>query len=141
MDADEIISKLNLQPHPEGGYYAETFRDPREASGRSVGSAIFFLLKAGEVSRWHVVDATEIWHYYAGSPLKLGIAAPDGPKEMQILGADLAAGQLPQRVVPAGYWQQAESGGEWTLVGCTVSPGFEFDGFTMADEGWEPPSS
>ncbi|MDJ0615050.1 MAG: cupin domain-containing protein [Rhizobiaceae bacterium] len=136
--ADDIIEKLNLMPHPEGGYFRETFRDPKETNGRSVGTAIFFLLKAGEISRWHKVDATEIWHFYAGSPLKLGLAEENGSAETLILGNDLADGQLPQHVIPTGWWQQAQSLGEWTLVGCTVSPGFEFSGFEMAGEGWEP---
>ena len=136
--ADEIIEKLGLQPHPEGGYFRETFRDPADHSNRSVGTAIFFLLKAGEISRWHRVDASEIWHYYAGAALELGIADEGAQAETLILGPDLDQGELPQRVVPAGWWQQARSLGDWTLVGCTVSPGFEFSGFEMAPEGWNP---
>ena len=138
LSAEEIISRLKLEPHPEGGYFRETFRDAREVGGRSVGTAIFFLLKAGEISRWHKVDAAEIWHFYAGAPLELGIAEDGNEANILILGTDLEAGELPQYVIPAGYWQQARSLGEWTLVGCTVSPGFEFSGFNMAPEGWEP---
>jgi len=138
MNADDIIAKLNLVPHPEGGYFRETFRDAVEMNGRSVGTAIFFLLKAGEVSRWHKVDATEIWHFYSGSPLELGLAADGAYAETLTLGNELALGQLPQHVIPAGLWQQARSMGDWTLVGCTVSPGFKFSGFEVAKEGWEP---
>jgi len=140
--ADDIISELDLSPHPEGGYFRETFRDPKEVNGRSVGTAIFFLLRAGEVSRWHKVDAVEIWHFYAGSPLELGLADETGKNATtEVLGSEFSAGQLPQRFVPTGWWQQARSLGDWTLVGCTVSPGFEFSGFEMAPENWEPETS
>lgn len=138
LSADQIIAQLDLTPHPEGGYFKETFRDPQNVDGRSVGTAIFFLLKAGEVSRWHKVDATEIWHFYGGSPLKLGLADQGHASETLILGNALEQGELPQHVIPAGWWQQAQSLGEWTLVGCTVSPGFEFSSFEMAPDGWEP---
>lgn len=138
MNADEIIKKLDLQPHPEGGFFRETFRDDIKVDGRSVGTAIFFLLRAGEVSRWHKVDAAEIWHFYAGSPLKLGMAKPDDEATTHILGNNLANNELPQHLIPAGWWQQAQSLGDWTLVGCTVSPGFEFSSFVMAEDSWEP---
>ncbi len=138
MTADEIIAKLNLSPHPEGGYFRETFRDEREIDGRSVGTAIFFLLKAGQISRWHKVDAAEIWHFYAGSPLELGLAEDGNAAQTLILGNNLNEGELPQHVIPTGWWQQARPLGEWTLVGCTVSPGFEFSGFEMAPKDWEP---
>ncbi|MEO0327874.1 MAG: cupin domain-containing protein [Pseudomonadota bacterium] len=138
MTADEIIRKLELQPHPEGGYFRETFRDPKTVDGRSVGTAIFFLLREGEISRWHKVDAAEIWHFYAGAPLELGLAEDEKSSDTLILGSDLEQGQLPQHVIPTGWWQQARSLGAWTLVGCTVSPGFEFSSFEMAKEGWEP---
>lgn len=134
MTADDIIRTLDLQPHPEGGHYRETFRDPRTVDGRSVGTAIYFLLKAGERSHWHRVDATEIWHFHAGAPLELSI---EGQAPV-ILGPDLAAGERPQGIVPTGAWQAAESLGEWTLVGCTVSPGFDFAGFELAPPGWSP---
>lgn len=137
LTAADIISRLDLQPHPEGGRFRETFRDPRAVDGRSVGTAIYFLLSAGEVSRWHRVDAAEIWHFYAGAPLELGIADP--AERRLILGTDLVAGQRPQAVVPAHAWQQARSLGDWTLVCCTVAPGFEFDAFEMAPVGWSPP--
>ncbi len=140
MTADEIIERLGLAPHPEGGHYRETFRDPQtDASARAASTAIYFLLRAGEVSRWHKVDAAEIWHWYAGAPLELGLAPPVGTSVIRRhLGSDLTAGQEPQIVVPAGHWQQARSLGAWTLVGCTVAPGFEFAGFVMAPPGFEP---
>jgi uncharacterized protein len=142
MTADEIIRLLALQPHPEGGHYRETFRDPGRdsggsAPGRAHSTAIYFLLKAGEVSRWHRVDAAEAWHWYAGAPLLLTVAGEIGRRELR-LGMDLAAGERPRAVVPVHAWQQAQSLGAWTLVGCTVAPGFEFAGFEMAPPGFEP---
>ncbi|MGI9402486.1 MAG: cupin domain-containing protein [Rhizobiaceae bacterium] len=139
LTADEMISRLQLAPHPEGGHFRETWRDPQENDGRSFGTAILFLLKSGEVSHWHRVDAAEIWHFYAGAPLELLKAEKEGsPVEKQVLGTDISTGHSPQIVIPAGYWQSAKSTGDWTLVGCTVSPGFEFSGFELADQGWEP---
>lgn len=137
QSASEIIKRLGLEPHPEGGHFRETFRDPREIGGRSVSTAIYFLLRAGEVSYWHRVDAAELWHFYAGAPLELSIASAGGLSVVR-LGIDLAHGEMPQGVVPAGAWQSARSLGEWTLVGCTVAPGFEFAGFELAPEGWSP---
>jgi predicted cupin superfamily sugar epimerase len=140
MDAAEVVRTLALAPHPEGGHYRETYRDPAvDGSGRSVGTAIYYLLRAGEVSRWHRVDAGEIWHFYAGAPLMLGIVAPDGTSSWQAVGSDLSRGERPQVVVPKGSWQSARSLGAWSLVGCTVAPGFEFAGFEMAPPGWRPP--
>jgi len=139
MGADEVVRLLGLSPHPEGGHYRETFRDPRrDADGRSAGTAIYYLLAAGEVSAWHRVDAAEIWHFHAGAPLALTVSADGREAETIRLGVDLAAGERPQGVVPAGHWQKAASLGAWTLVGCTVAPGFEFAGFEMAPAGWEP---
>ena len=136
-EADRIIKELGLTPHPEGGYFRETFRDTEPEGGRSHATAIYFLLKAGEISRWHRVDAVEIWHWHAGAPLALTIV--EGKQRCEVkLGMDLAAGERPQAVVPAGAWQQAKSLGPWTLVGCTVAPGFEFAGFEMAPEGFHP---
>jgi uncharacterized protein len=134
--AAEIIARLELKPHPEGGHYRETFRDSSvDADGRSRSTAIYFLLARGERSHWHRVDAVEVWHYYAGDALILQIA--DGGEQRRVrLGADLAAGEVPQAVVPAQAWQAAESTGEWTLVGCTV--GFEFATFELAEPGWSP---
>jgi predicted cupin superfamily sugar epimerase len=139
IPADDIIRLLGLQPHPEGGHYRETFRDVAggDGSGRAHSTAIYFLLRAGEVSRWHRVDAAEVWHWHAGAPLLLSVADAAGRRETR-LGVDLAGGQRPQAVVPAQAWQQAQSLGEWTLVGCTVAPGFEFAGFEMAPAGFEP---
>lgn len=139
LTAAEVIALLELTPHPEGGHYRETFRDPREVDGRSVGTAIYFLLAEGERSHWHHVDAAELWHFHDGAPLELEIA-DKGVKRVVILGSDLAAGQQPQGVVPKGAWQAARSTGAWTLVGCTVAPGFDFAGFEMAPHGWSPSS-
>jgi predicted cupin superfamily sugar epimerase len=135
--ADDIIAKLNLAPHPEGGHFRQTFRDV-SANGRALSTAIFYLLKAGELSRWHRIDATEIWHWYAGDSLELSQSTDTSAPVIQILGSDIFAGERPQIVVPAYAWQSARSLGEWTLVGCTVTPGFEFSGFELAPENWEP---
>lgn len=134
---NDIIARLDLAPHPEGGHYRETFRDVA-VNGRACSTAIFYLLKAGEVSRWHRVDAAEVWHWYAGAALELSQANDVGPPAAQILGNDILAGQQPQIVVPAHVWQSARSLGDWTLVGCTVAPGFEFAGFEMAPDDWAP---
>lgn len=133
MTAEEVVALLGLAPHPEGGFFRETFRDAAGPDGRSRGTAIYYLLAAGERSHWHRVDATEIWHFHAGAPLRLFIG-----RESLVLGTDLAAGERPQGMVPPHEWQAAESLGAWTLVGCTVSPGFEFSGFELAPEGFEP---
>lgn len=139
LDAQEIIRVLELKPHPEGGHYRETFRDERGDGKRAASTAIYFLLAEGEVSHWHRVDAVEIWHWHAGAPLRLSIAPPDGVSSDVILGPDLAAGARPQGIVPAGYWQSARSLGAWTLVGCTVAPGFQFETFELAEKGFAPP--
>ena len=132
--ADELIERLRLEPHPEGGWFRETWRDPDVDGRRGNGTAIYFLLRAGERSHWHRVDAAEVWHHYAGDPLELSI----GRDRRVVLGLDLAAGEVPQAVVPAGEWQAARSLGAFTLVGCTVSPAFRFEGFELAPEGWSP---
>lgn len=139
LSARAVIERLDLKPHPEGGHYRETFRDPRvDADGRSVSTAILFLLDVGEVSEWHRVDAAEVWHWHAGAPLVL-TTSPDGhDASARHLGPALDAGQLPQLVVPPGVWQTATSLGAWTLVGCTVAPGFRFEGFELAPPGWRP---
>jgi predicted cupin superfamily sugar epimerase len=131
MTADDVIRLLELQPHPEGGHYRETFRD---GDGRGHSTAIYFLLSAGEASRWHRIDAAEVWHFYAGAPLELRVAdAPDDAAACTaMLGPDLAAGQRPQAVVKPGQWQAARSLGAFTLVGCTVAPGFDFRFFELA---------
>jgi hypothetical protein len=138
MNADRIIAELGLAPHPEGGHFRETFRDTEQAGGRARSTAIYFLLKAGEVSRWHRVDAVEIWHWYAGAPLMLAVLPPGGAKATLKLGPAVLDGERPQGLVHPGHWQQAWSLGTWTLVGCTVAPGFEFAGFELAPEGFEP---
>lgn len=136
--AAEIIARLELKPHPEGGHYRETFRDPRvDADGRSASTAIYFLLAHGERSHWHRIDAVETWHYYAGHALTLRIADDAGTRTVT-LGTDLAAGEVPQAIVPVQAWQSAASTGDWTLVGCTVAPGFDFAKFELAPKGWEP---
>jgi len=138
-EAEAVIRRLGLVRHPEGGWFRETFRDTSHAAGtRAASTAIYYRLQAGEVSRWHRVDAAEVWHWYAGAPLRLTLSADGRASETHILGTDLAKGAEPQRVVPAGLWQTARSLGDWTLVGCTVAPGFEFAGFELAPEGWEP---
>ena len=136
--ADEIIRLLGLEAHPEGGHFRETWRAAAIAGERAAGTAIYYLLREGEVSHWHRVDATEIWHWHAGSPLELSLS-PDGRSvERKQLGTSFSAGLRPQLLVPAHCWQSARSLGEWTLVGCTVSPAFEFSGFEMAPGGWQP---
>jgi len=133
-----VIRLLELKPHPEGGHYRETYRDPRPIEGgRAASTAIYFLLRRGERSHWHRVDAAEAWHWYAGSALILHIDSA-GVTSSARLGPDLAAGERPQAVVPAHAWQAAETTGDWTLCGCTVAPGFEFSGFELAPEGWNP---
>jgi uncharacterized protein len=150
LSAADVIRLLELKPHPEGGHFRETFRDavsyPRPLagegregpSGRAASTAIYFLLALGERSRWHRIDAVEVWHWYAGAPLRLEIASGNGSRKRVTLGSDLAAGERPQAGVPARAWQSAESLGDWTLVGCTVAPGFAFSGFELAPESWEP---
>jgi len=137
MTPEDIIAELALQPHPEGGYFRETFRDCGDVA-RAHSTAIYYLLKDGQRSHWHRVDAAEVWHWYAGSPLELSIEIRDGEVRRHVLGQDLANGARPQCVVPPLHWQSARSFGVWTLVGCTVAPGFEFSGFEMAPPGWEP---
>ncbi len=134
-EADRLIQLLDLKPHPEGGYFRETFRDGgQERNGaRAYSTAIYFLLKKGEASRWHRVDAAEVWHFYRGAPLELKIG-----RDTYVLGANIDEAQAPQVVVPPGAWQAARSLGEYTLVGCTVAPGFDFAHFEMAQDGFEP---
>lgn len=135
--AAAVIARLGLRPHPEGGWYSETFRDPRP-DARGYSTAIYYLLQEGERSHWHRVDAAEIWHFHAGAPLELGLSADGVTTETHVLGVDLDRGERPQIVAPAGCWQSARSLGGWTLVGCTVAPGFVFEGFEMAAPGWAP---
>lgn len=133
--AHDLIERLALQPHPEGGWYRETWRDL--AMPRARGTAILFLLEAGQRSHWHRVDADELWLWHAGSPLWLG-HADAGPVTATRLGPDVLAGQSPQVRIPAGHWQSAEADRGWALVSCVVVPGFQFAGFELAAPGWEP---
>jgi predicted cupin superfamily sugar epimerase len=138
LTAADVIARLDLKPHPEGGHFRETFRDKRsDAEGRAASTAIYFLLARGERWHWHRIDAAEVWHYYAGSALVLEIADDSGSRAIR-LGPDLAAGEVPQAIVPARTWQAATSCGDWTLVGCTVTPGFDFAKFELAPKNWTP---
>ncbi len=138
-EARALIATLGLAPHPEGGWYRETWRGPAGADGRASETMIYFLLEAGQQSHWHTVDATEIWCWHAGHGIDLGTAPGDaGPVEWHRLGADFAAGEAPQRVIPPRHWQAARASHGWALVSCMVSPGFEFSGFVLAEPGWEP---
>jgi predicted cupin superfamily sugar epimerase len=137
LTAQDVIRLLGLKPHPEGGHFCETFRDPRTINGRAASTAIYFLLKRGERAHWHRVDAVETWHWHVGSALTLRIHEHAVTTTLR-LGADLAAGERPQAVVPMHAWQVAESTGDWTLCGCIVAPGFEFSGFELAPPGWTP---
>lgn len=134
----ELIALLDLAPHPEGGFYRETWRHQAADGARGAGTSILFLLPGGVHHRWHRVDSAEIWHFHGGAPLALDTATEDGPVHTSQLGLDLRAGQQPQLIVPAHAWQRARSLGAWTLVGCTVSPAFLFEVFEIAPEGWMP---
>jgi predicted cupin superfamily sugar epimerase len=137
-EAARLIELLELKPHPEGGHFREAFRDPHGSGGRAHSTAIYFLLRAGEHSRWHRIDAVEIWHFYRGAPLELFVAEEGRSATRHVLGNNIADGERPQIVVPARAWQSARSPGAFTLVGCTVAPAFEFSKFEMAPEGFEP---
>ena len=136
MDADEIIARYELTPHPEGGHYREIYRAQAEDGGRGAVTSIYYLLRAGEVSAWHRVDAVEIWHYHAGDALRLELSLDGVATTSHRLGIDDNA--WPQVTVPVGAWQSARPDGAWTLVGCTVAPAFEFAGFELAPPGWRP---
>jgi predicted cupin superfamily sugar epimerase len=141
--ARDIVERLGLAPHPEGGYFREIYRDVPPSGGRGAVTSIHFLLAGGQASHWHRVDAHEVWHFHAGAPLILSLAETDaGPVETVTLGPDPLAGHAPQAVVPPNAWQAARTAAAqadgWSLVGCTVAPAFTFDGFEMAPEGWSP---
>ncbi|MBN8891806.1 MAG: cupin domain-containing protein [Rhodospirillales bacterium] len=138
LDAAEVIAALGLQPHPEGGHFRETWRDAAPDGGRGAGTAILFLLRGGEASHWHRVDASELWLWQAGAPLHLRLSHDARRVDLLRLGPNLAGGEALQGVVPPGSWQAAASLGAWTLVTCTVAPDFHFAGFTLAPPGWEP---
>jgi predicted cupin superfamily sugar epimerase len=138
LPADDVIRRLGLAPHPEGGHYRETFRDGAvNVDGRAASSAIYFLLRAGEASRWHRIDAVEVWHWYAGASLELTVRSP--VESQYRLGNALELGELPQAVVPANAWQRARSLGDWSLVGCTVAPAFRFETFELLAPGLADP--
>lgn len=141
MTPKELIESLGLVPHPEGGHYRETWRH-HDGERRGAGTAIYYLLRDGERSHWHRVDAAEIWHHYAGAPLTLSTFAEGGAQvRRRVLGPNISEGERPQLVVAPNEWQSAESLGAWTLVGCTVSPAFEFERMEMASPEWEPEPS
>ncbi|MBB3542620.1 cupin domain-containing protein [Rhizobium sp. BK399] len=138
MSPDDIIRELGMQPHPEGGWYVQTFRDT-DGGSRGHSTAIYYLLKAGQRSHWHRVrDAVEVWHHYAGAPLALHRSQDGSGRETVVLGTDILKGERPQAVIPANWWQSAETTGDYTLVGCTVAPGFDFASFEMAPPDWQP---
>lgn len=138
LTAARIVEALGMQRHPEGGWYVETWRDAAGTDGRARGTAIYYLLEAGDHSHWHRVDATEIWHWHAGAALRLALSQDGVAQTVIALGPDIEAGERPQGIVSPHVWQSARTCGAWTLVGCTVTPGFEFSGFEMARPGWEP---
>jgi uncharacterized protein len=139
LSLEAVILTLGLKPHPEGGFYREMLRVDAPEGQRSPGTAIYYALGRGDRSHWHRVDAVEIWHYYAGAALELSVtASTDNVPDVHVLGPGITAGQRPQIIVPKDHWQSAVSTGDWSLVGCTVSPGFEFSGFEMAPPGWRP---
>ena len=138
LSAEDIIHRLDLDPHPEGGWYRETWRAVAPEGTRASGTAIYYLLEKGQASHWHRVDAVEIWHYHAGAPLLLSLSEDGKERHRVIVGPDLNEGEHPQVVVPKDCWQAAASLGAWTLVSCTVSPGFEFSGFKLAEPDWSP---
>jgi len=147
-NAEQIIAALELIPHPEGGWYRETFRDVSDGGraspagqpgARGAFSVIYYLLRAGERSAWHrIKDAAEVWHHYAGAPLELSISLDGRQVTTSTLGSDLERGERPQALVPAAAWQSARPRGGWTLAGCTVAPAFELASFELAPPGWQP---
>ena len=138
LTAAEVARRLALRPHPEGGWYRVTFRDDQPDDGRGHSTAIYYLLAAGDRSHWHRVDAVEVWHHYAGAPLELSLSADGTALTRHRLSGDIDDGGAPQVVVPRRHWQSAVSLGAWTLVGCTVAPGFVFAGFEMAPPDFAP---
>lgn len=138
QSAKSLIQALDLAPHPEGGWYKETWRADADPDTRAVGTAIYYLLEADQFSHWHRIDSTEIWHWYAGAPLSMTVSANGHDAQSLHLGPEISLGQRPQFIIPPNWWQTATSLGQWSLMGCTVSPGFEFDGFEMAPDDWRP---
>lgn len=138
LDVAAIIRRLGLEPHPEGGHFRRTWEHPESRDGRPLGSSILYVLSRGERSHWHRIDAVEQWHFHAGAPLELRMSVDGMHVEAHVLGADVLSGALPQVVVPAGAWQSAVSLGDYSLMGCTVTPAFTYEGFELAPAGWEP---
>jgi uncharacterized protein len=136
--AEAIIARLGMEPHPEGGHFVETFRDRPAGGGRGALTCIHFLLRAGEVSHWHRIDAVEVWHFAAGEPLELALSADGRTARRHRLGPDVLAGARPHLVIPPGCWQSARPLGAWALASCIVAPAFEFAGFELAPPGWAP---
>lgn len=141
VSAEDVVRLLKLQPHPEGGYYRETFRDPTQVrNGRAASTAIYFLLVGGQETRWHRIDSVEVWHWYAGAAFDLEINNGVEIRDAIRLGGDLARGERPQAIVPAHFWQRSRSLGGWSLAGCTVAPGFDFSTFEIAASSFAPTS-
>ena len=138
MTPEDIIAQLGLRPHPEGGYFVETFRDAKGVDGRAHSTAIYYLLRQGEHSHWHHIDAAEVWHWYGGAPLQLMLSDDGMAIAEHRLGPAIDQNERPQLLVPAHVWQSARPLGDWTLVGCTVAPGFDFSTFELAPPGWQP---
>lgn len=138
MTASQVIGLLGLEPHPEGGWYRQNFADRSDNSGRPLSTAIYFLLEGGKRNAWHRIDATEIWHWYAGDIMRIEISGDGVQRTESLLGPDLLSGERPQLVISAGHWQRTTCLGDWSLVGCTVAPGFQFSGFELAEPGWQP---
>ena len=136
--ASELIGLLGLEPHPEGGFYRQTFADALNASGRPISTLIYYLLTDHQTGAWHRVDSSEVWHWYAGAPLKLRVSCDGKAVSEHVLGTDFRAGQRPQFVIPGNAWQSATCLGDYSLVGCTVAPGFQFSTFEQPPDGWEP---
>jgi len=138
LTAQDVIALLELERHPEGGWFRQTFADPAPDGARHLSTAIYYLLEGGDLSAWHRVDAAEVWHWHAGAPLRLRLSHGGKVIDEHLLGPDLKSAERPQVVVPRHCWQTARSLGAWTLVGCTVAPGFQFSGFELAERDWEP---
>ena len=139
MTSDDVIRILGLEPHPEGGHYRQVYEHVPTDGGRGFMNSIYFLLRAGDRSHWHRLDAPEIWSYHAGSPVTVSVWIEGRPVETHRLGNNLATGERPQVMVPAGAWQAGESLGDWSLIGCVVAPAFQFSGFELAPRDWSPP--
>ena len=146
MKAEDLIRALDLTPHPEGGWYRETWRSRSEGGERAAATAVYYLIEPGQISRWNRVDADEMWLWHAGDALELSIAASDeGPVRTVRLGPRIDKGEQPQLIVPAGQWQSAVPVDDgqigYTFLSCIVAPAFEFAGYELAEPGWAPARS